>query len=271
MSSEPASPGPSPRTAAQAPPLVACGHTHPGQARGENEDAFGVWQDLRLFAVADGMGGRTGGAIAARMAVDVLEIFVRERHAHPRAPWPFPMDRGTSLGANLLRVGLQVANQKICAAVGAEAGPRRMGATFAALTVGVTQIVIAHAGDVRAYRVRGNSFRRLTRDHSLYEEMLAARPQGGTEDLPAAQHRNVVTRALGIRDSVEPTVYVNSFLPGDLYLLCSDGLWGVLPDARLAQMLTGAIQIETACHALVDAANEAGAPDNVTALLVRVG
>src|SRR5438105_489734 len=113
------------------PPYVAldaAGCTHPGRERPDNEDAFGVFTKVRLFVVADGMGGRAGGAVAARTAVDELEAFHRERQSSPRAPWPFPMDQAASLGTNILRVGLKVANQKIREAAAANPELHRMGA-----------------------------------------------------------------------------------------------------------------------------------------------
>src|SRR5207249_10861485 len=109
----------------------------------------------------------------------------------------------------------------------------RMGATVAALAIGQTQLVAAHVGDVRVYRLRGRALARLTRDHSVLEEMRAARPDLGADEIAAIAPRNVVTKATGSKDELEPTVYVNTFAPGDLYLLCSDGLWGSVDDDRI--------------------------------------
>jgi protein phosphatase len=236
--------------------------------REDNEDAFAVSTELRLFTVADGMGGRADGKIAARIAVEEVESFVR--HGNPRAPWPFPIDQTVSLGANLMRVGLKVANQKIRDA-GTGTGIRRMGATFAALTVGNTQLVIAHTGDVRVYRLRDSVLKRLTRDHSVAEEVMAARPQVNADQLSNLAQQNVVTRALGIRDEVEPTVYVNTFNTGDVYLICSDGLWSCVDDDRIRDILTSTPDLHKSGPALIDAANGAGGPDNVTVVLVRIG
>jgi protein phosphatase len=251
--------------------LEAIGYTHPGRARPENEDAFALALPERLFVVADGMGGRNAGEVAAHLAVEELLGFFRHRRAHPRAPWPFPIERRASTGANLLRVGIQVANQKIRAAAAGDPALHRMGATIAALAIGETQLVAAHVGDVRVYRIRGGVIARLTRDHSLIEEMRAARPDLGAAELAAMAPRNVVTRALGSKDEVEPTVYVNNFARGDLYLLCSDGLWGSVDDDRIAALAAGSADLEQACQSLLDAGNEAGGPDNLTAVLVRVG
>jgi protein phosphatase len=146
-----------------------------------------------------------------------------------------------------------------------------MGSTVAALAIGHTQIWTAHVGDVRVYRLRDGVLRRLTKDHSLLEEMKAARPDMTEEEIANFAHRNVVTRALGTRDEVEPTVYETAVGVGDLYLLCCDGLWSVVRDEQIEALMLATTDLEAAGQTLIDAANDAGGPDNVTALLVRVG
>lgn len=249
--------------------LVAFGFTHPGKQREENEDAFGLFSDRRLFVVADGMGGRAAGEVAARMAVDALEGFFSLQHANPRNPWPFPVDLNVSFGANLLRVGVKVANQAIRQAAAADPSYHRMAATMGALALGETQAVVAHVGDVRVYRLRQGKLVRLMRDHSVLEEMRAARPDMSDEEASSFGHRHVVTRALGSKDEVEPTVSLRSLMSGDVFLLCSDGLWSVLPESRIAEVMLATVDLEAACQHLIDEANEAGGPDNVTAVLVR--
>jgi protein phosphatase len=250
--------------------VLAAGGSDPGREREENEDAFGLFPRSRLFVVADGMGGRAGGAMAAKTAVDEVERFFREQHAAPRSPWPFPIDKGLSLGSNLLRVGMQVANQKIREVAATRPEYHRMGATVGAMAVGETQLVVAHVGDVRIYRLRTGGLTRLTRDHSVLEEVRAARPEITDEELQAIGHRNVVTRALGSRPEVEPTVSNHELARGDLYLICSDGLWGSVPDVDLANRMAATVDLDAGIQRLIDAANEAGGPDNITALLVRI-
>jgi protein phosphatase len=180
------------------------------------------------------------------------------------------MDKNASLGANLMRVGTQVANQRIREAAQANTELRRMGATMAAIAVGETQMITVHVGDVRVYRLRDHVMTRITRDHSVLEEMRAARPDMSESDLAAFAHRNVVTKALGTREEVDPTVSTHSVGRGDLYLLCSDGLWGSVTDEAIATIVGSTPELEEACQLLIDAANTAGGPDNITAVLVRV-
>jgi protein phosphatase len=252
-------------------PLAACGYSHPGRQREENEDAFGSFVDARLFVVADGMGGHNAGEVASVMAVDALETFFRSYHADPRQPWPHAVDTQLSLGANLLRVGIKVANDRIRAAAKQDRAKNRMGTTIVALAVGDAQLTVAHAGDSRCYRLRGDEITRLTRDHSIVEEMIAARPEMTEAEIAAFAHRNVVTRSLGSKEQVEPTVLVEPLHEGDMFLVCSDGLWGSVPDDKIKSIVRSTNDIEAACQLLIDAANEAGGPDNITSLLVRVG
>jgi protein phosphatase len=253
------------------PPVTAFALTHAGRARDQNEDAFACLVQDRLFVVADGMGGHSAGEVASQMAVDEIAAFFRSFHDDPRQDWPFPVDRSHSLGANLLTVGIQVANQKIRAAAEADRSRNKMACTVVAMAVGDNQLSIAHAGDARAYRLRGGEIKRLTRDHSILEEMIAARPDMKEEEIAAFSHRNVVTKAVGNKSEVEPSLYVGRFQKDDLFLLCSDGLWGSVKDQVLAEILHPVTDLEVACHLLIDAANDAGGPDNITALLVRVG
>jgi|ERR1017187_1602553 protein phosphatase len=250
--------------------LEAGGASHAGQVREANEDVFGIYLDERLFVVADGMGGRAAGEVAARIAVDALEAFCRENRISPPESWPFPMDARFSRQVNLLRVGLKVANQKIREESRKDPAWYRMGATVAALTFDEDHLVAAHAGDVRIYRIRGGVASRLTRDHSIIEEMKYAQPAISPHEIAALVNRNVITRALGSKPELEPTVYMNAYADGDLYLICSDGLWDCVPDDRITEVIVSEPDVESACYALMDAANAAGAPDNITALIVRV-
>jgi serine/threonine protein phosphatase PrpC len=250
--------------------LEAAAATHAGLVREANEDVYGIFSEERVYVVADGMGGRAAGEIAARLAVDALEEFCREHRASPPEGWPFPLDPRYSRPVNMLRVGMKVANQRIREEARKDPNWYRMGATVAALTFDEDNLVTAHAGDVRIYRIRQACISRLTRDHSLAEELRAARPGLPEEELAALGNRNVITRALGSKPELEPTVYLNAYADGDTYVMCSDGLWNCVSDERIAATVLAYADLESACHALIDEGNQAGGPDNLTALLVRV-
>ena len=253
------------------PPLSAFAITHAGRRRSQNEDAFGSFAAERLFVVADGIGGHSAGEVASHMAVEEIAAFFRSYHHDPRQAWPYPVDRQRSLGANLLMVGIKVANDKIRAAAEADRSRTKMACTVVSMAIGDTQLSLAHAGDARAYRFRDGHLKRLTTDHSILAEMIAARPEMGEAEIAGFSHRNVVTKALGSRAEIEPALTLKTFQRGDMYLLCSDGLWGSVKDAAIADMLRSTDDLEAACQLLVDAANDAGGPDNITALVVRVG
>ncbi len=250
--------------------LEAAAATDAGQVRESNEDVYGIYLDQRLFAVADGMGGKSAGEIAARIGIDTLEAFCRDNRYTTPTSWPYPADPKVSRSVNLLRVGLKVANRQVIDESRKDPSWYRMAATVAALTFDEDQLIAGHAGDVRIYRFRRGAVARLTRDHSVAEEMRAAQPNLTAEQLRALINRNVITKALGTRPELEPTVYLNSYLDGDTYLICSDGLWNCVPDDAISAIVSGEPDLEAACHSLIDAANRSGAPDNVTALLVRV-
>jgi protein phosphatase len=250
--------------------LEAGAASHAGQVREVNEDVYGIYPEERLFIVADGMGGRAAGEVAARIAVDALEAFCRDNRTSPPEHWPYPIDPRFSRQENLLRVALKVASQRIRDEAKTNPAWFRMGATLAALTFDEDQLVAAHAGDARIYRIRNGNASRLTRDHSLFEEMRSARPDISPQEIAAIANHNIITRALGSKPDVEPTVYVNAYADKDIYLLCSDGLWKCVSDEAITSIILAQPDVESACHALVEAANSAGSPDNVTALIIRV-
>jgi serine/threonine protein phosphatase PrpC len=253
------------------PALEAFAISHVGRKRSQNEDAFATFPEERLFIVADGMGGHSAGEIASHMAVDEIAEFFRSFHDDPGQIWPYPMDQQSSLGANLLVVAIKVANDKIRAAAAEDRTRTKMACTVVAMAVGDEHLYVAHAGDARAYRFRAGHLDRLTTDHSILAEMMAARPDIGDAEIAASSHRNVVTKALGNKAEVDPTLTMDHLRPGDLYLLCSDGLWESVKDAAIGEILSSTDDLEAACQLLIDAANDAGGPDNITALVVRVG
>jgi protein phosphatase len=260
------------RQAAPLPVTIeAHGATHPGQRREHNEDAHGLFDEARLYVVADGMGGHGGGDVASRITVDELARFFQAQRQDPYGrPWPFPPQRKVALGWNLLRVGIQVANQRVAAQRQTDPALARMGSTVAAVAIGESRVYVAHAGDCRVYRLRDGALARLTRDHTVREDVRVAQPDITEEEIAAIPQRDLVTRAVGVADEIDPAVATHDLARGDLFLICCDGLWGPVDEQTLADVLIGTPDLGQACAALIDLANDAGGPDNVTAVLVRV-
>jgi len=224
-----------------------------GRARRANEDSY--YARAPVFVVADGMGGAQAGEVASRLAVEVFERGLGS-------------DGGAS-GEELLAARVQEANARIHAMSQAEQERAGMGTTITAAHVGAYDVAIAHVGDSRAYRLRGDEFVRLTEDHSLVEEM---RRRGQLTAQEADEHpqRSIITRALG----PEPDVLVDTSswrgAAGDVYLLCSDGLTSMVPEGRVADIVRAASSLRDGGRALIDAANEAGGRDNITVILFRL-
>jgi serine/threonine protein phosphatase PrpC len=231
--------------------------TDTGRQRPANEDSFVA--RAPLFAVADGMGGAQAGEVASRMAVEVLHEGLGE---------------GTDgTVAERLRDQVLEANHRIHERARSDSRSAGMGTTLTAAYVDERRLVVVHVGDSRLYRLREGVLERLTRDHSLVEELVR---QGRLTPEEAEQHpqRSIITRALGPESEVAVDSEVLRVQDGDLFMVCSDGLTAMLSDERIAGILgSGEEQgsaLEVRVDALVDAANEAGGRDNITVLLFRV-
>jgi PPM family protein phosphatase len=244
--------------------------SHPGLRREANEDAYCVRPEIGLFLVADGMGGHAAGEVASRLAAEVIETFIHDtRDADVNTTWPFPYDTAISLDGNRLTAAFRLANRRISAAMQQDEKLRGMATTVAALLINKGQPVVAHVGDSRVYLWRGGTLQQVTQDHSWVNEQVRA---GVLTDTDARRHpwRHVVTRALSGGDDPDIEVTGIDLETGDRLLVCSDGLSGVLPEERLAEILGRPARLEETCQALVDAANDAGGPDNITVALLQV-
>jgi serine/threonine protein phosphatase PrpC len=242
--------------------LDAYALTVPGR-RDNNEDAICVRPDLGLFVVADGMGGYEGGEVASALAVEAICELVRRTSSDADVTWPYTIDPARAIDENEIIVATRLANERISAQ---RTGVlEQMGSTVAVLRIADDRAVIGHVGDSRVYRLRDGVLAQLTIDHSLLAQLIASgTPPADIEHFP---WRHVVTRALGTPTG-EPEVSASRALPGDVYLLCSDGLSEPLPEARIAELMQ--LPAERACKALVDAAFAAGSRDNISAIVVRV-
>jgi protein phosphatase len=242
--------------------------TDVGMKRNHNEDYFSLIEDEQLFLVADGMGGHASGEVASKMAAEVLqEFYVRTKDDD--ATWPYKMDRQLSYVENRLVVGIKMANQRIFHAACRDIKFKGMGTTIVSGQVVGDKFYIAHVGDSRCYRIRGASIQQMTRDHSLLEDYKDAKPNMSEEEQRKFPHKNVITRALGMRETVQVDIRSHQIKSGDVYILCSDGLSGMVIDTQICQIATNAKSLERAVAELVDAANRNGGTDNVTTLLLQ--
>lgn len=233
--------------------------------RPHNEDAVCVRPDLGLFVVADGMGGYEGGEIASQVAVGAIEELVARTAGDADVTWPYRADPRLDPVASELAVATRLAAARIA---DAKVGPlAQMGSTVVAIRIDPRRrlMVTGHVGDSRAYRLRAGRLERLTVDHSLWEQLVAAGAEPA--DREAFPYRHVITRALGTPHA-EPELRVDAVAPGDAFLLCSDGLSEVVAEAAIAAAL--ARPAAEACRALVDAAYQGGSKDNISAVVVRV-
>ncbi|MGA7521956.1 MAG: Stp1/IreP family PP2C-type Ser/Thr phosphatase [Acidobacteriaceae bacterium] len=239
----------------------AVARTSTGRVRTGNEDSFGSLPGHGIYVVCDGMGGAAGGEIASRLAVDtVLHRIVPENGAGGSA-----RDRMHAAIAEANRAVLERADQ--------EPGLYGMGTTLVALMVGEQlepgKALIAHAGDSRCYLFRHGQLSLCTHDHSLVDEQIRL----GTmtrEEAERSPFRSVITRAIGTQETVSEEFLEMDTEPGDLFLLCTDGLTREVPEDEIARVLGIGNDLQHAAERLVEEANEAGGRDNITCLLVHV-
>jgi serine/threonine protein phosphatase PrpC len=247
------------------PRVEAFGLSDPGLVRDTNEDCYAVVPTLGYFAVADGVGGHAAGEVASRMAIDTVRSLLED----PRACWP--AGPGAAAAAvDRLAGGVAYANARVYDAASGEKGRQGMGTTFTGLLLLDGRVALAHVGDSRAYLLRGRRLAQLTDDHTL----VAAYIQAGIltrEEAATSPIRNIISRAVGPADVVEVDKRLLAVESGDTLLLCSDGLHGVVEDEAIAAVLLQERDITRAAAQLIDRANDAGGPDNVTVVLVRVG
>jgi serine/threonine protein phosphatase PrpC len=245
--------------------------TDPGLRRSSNEDSFCTRPELGLFVVADGMGGHAAGEVASRVAVDTIERFIAETAGADRnRTWPFPFEPAVSLEGNRLKAAFRLANRQIASSMADVSDLRGMATTASAVLAGANSACVAHVGDSRVYALRDRTLRQITDDHSWVEEQVRA---GTMTSAAARQHpwRNVVTRALSGGSDPEIDTFELAPSTGDRFLLCSDGLSGVVPQETIEALLADrASGLEAICDRLIAAANEAGGPDNITVLMLEV-
>lgn len=246
------------------------GLTHTGLVREHNEDVIGFDETLGVAVVADGMGGYNAGEVASAIAVEVLLNHVREHLAGTDALDP-DIESGLAAQSILLRDAITRGNAQIHHTATTEAACAGMGTTVVACLFLADRVAVAHVGDSRLYRFRAGVLEQVTTDHSLLAE-LVARGFYTAEEARKSQNRNLVTRALGVEKTVEVTICEEPLVPGDIYLLCSDGLSDMVEDADIGLTISNfGANLHATAEQLVQLANENGGRDNISALLVRTG
>ena len=250
--------------------IEAYGLTDVGRRRKLNEDSFLIDKDMNLFAVCDGMGGHNAGEVASQMAIEALASFIRKSAGDDEEmTWPYGFEESLSLEANRLKNAIHVANGSVFRAADNRADLSGMGTTLVAALISGSRLVLGSAGDSRCYLLRDGELRQLTRDDSW---VSAAWAEGilSADEIERHPFRNVITKAVGAKDSLEVDIHEHILQPGDLALICSDGLHGMIHDQDILGLLTPPPgPLDEAAKGLIDAANEAGGRDNVSVVLLR--
>jgi serine/threonine protein phosphatase PrpC len=251
-------------------PVHAYGLTDVGRKRQGNEDSFAVDAAHGVFIVADGMGGHNAGEVASARAIEVVQAYLLEHFEVMQNLAENPNPQNSQIAQGLIEQAVQAACADIYKTAQADATKRGMGTTFAGLFVAGDKAIIGHVGDSRVYQYRQGQAYRLTEDHTLISAQLKA----GTITKSEAQkspYRNVITRAVGIQESVQVDTLVLDIMPGDLFMLCSDGLHGYITGDDEATTLLGAAAWDQLPKKLIDLANNRGGKDNITVIVVGVG
>ncbi len=249
--------------------VLACGETNVGMKRSHNEDKFVVIDEDNLYVVADGMGGHASGEVASQMCIDTLREFFRATSADPEATWPYKMDKSLNYEENRLVTSIKLANLRIFEAAQRDPKLRGMGTTVVACLVVEEGVLIAHVGDSRVYRWRDEKLVQLTEDHSLLNDYIKMK-RLSEDEIAKFPHKNVIVRALGMKEAVKVDIQLDRPEPGDVYLLCSDGLAGPASDAEIEEVLRATPDLKNCASQLIQKANDNGGPDNITAVLAKV-
>ena len=249
--------------------VLAAGNTDVGRKRTHNEDYFALVENEHLYLVADGMGGHSSGEVASQMAINTMSEFFQATSADPEATWPYKMDKTRGYEENRLVTGIKLANRRIYEAAQREQRLHGMGTTIVALLCVHDQCLIGHVGDSRVYRLRGNSIEQLTEDHSLLNDYIKMK-RLSPEEIASFPHKNVIVRALGMKESVKVDCFLDKPEVGDIYVLCTDGLSGPVSDEEIRELMAGSPDLTSGTKALVERANRNGGPDNITVVLARV-
>jgi serine/threonine protein phosphatase PrpC len=245
------------------------GDTNVGMKRAHNEDSLYLPESERLAIVADGMGGHASGEVASKLAVETIAGFFKTTQDEQQLTWPFKMDRGHRYDINRLVTAIKLANLKIHEQAQRDPNCHGMGTTVLSTLFLDDALIVGHVGDSRLYRQRESAFEQLTEDHSLLNDYIKMKHLS-PDEIAAFPHKNVIVRALGMRDTVQVDIHVDSPRMGDVYVLCSDGLSGMVADEQIAEICRADKDLDAICEELISVANKNGGLDNVTVVAARI-
>jgi protein phosphatase len=248
--------------------LEAHGLSDPGPVRKSNEDSFISDPALRLFVVADGMGGHSAGEVASGLAVETIAGFIRRTEADEEFSWPYGIESGLSFSANRLRTAVHLANRRVFRAAERYDEYTGMGTTVVGALIAGARLAVANAGDSRLYVFGKGRLTQLTRDDTWAATVLASQRDPNAA-APSESMRRVLTNVLGAREEADVRLTEHDLEAGDMILLCSDGLHGVLDDSALTDALSAGGAPSAIVPQLIQAALARGARDNITAVLAR--
>jgi PPM family protein phosphatase len=248
--------------------VVAAGLTDVGRKRDHNEDSFLIDEDLKLYVVADGMGGHAGGGTASRIAVETIDTELRQ----VRSSQGSVLDERTPLQDSPVPEAIRAAVERACMAIYSKAQEddrlKGMGTTVISLLMKDEQAFFAHVGDSRAYLVRGDLIQQISEDHSLVNEQIKA-GMITPEEAKHSKYKNIITRSVGFEEEVQVDVMGLLSEPGDVFILCSDGLANMMEDTEILEVVRH-VPLTDVPKTLVDLANERGGDDNITVVVVQV-
>nr|HID57746.1 Stp1/IreP family PP2C-type Ser/Thr phosphatase [Desulfobacterales bacterium] len=241
-----------------------------GMVRPGNEDNFKIDDQIGLYIVSDGMGGHLAGEVASQIVVDSIHGYIKKYKAeglHESLLYA-PYDDELSEEANVVQSSINLANRMVLDISRKDKDKRKMGATVAILFFGEGRTVVANVGDSRIYLIRQNTINTVTRDHTLasdqaYEHIIEP------NEVESSPYKHILTRVIGVDEEVKPDIFELEIVPGDRFLLCSDGLTNMVADDEIMEVITAHKRPEKICQVLVDMANQKGGEDNITVALVH--
>lgn len=245
------------------------GITDVGLQREKNEDHFALFEDEGIFILADGMGGHNSGQVASRLAVQNVTTFLRETRHQPGAQWPYPSRADRDFFENSVDVAIKYANERIFIESMKKSEYEGMGTTLLVALDGGENIVLGHVGDSRIYRFAAGKLEQVTEDHSLLNHMIKTK-QLDPSKARDFKNKNIIVRAIGLKDYVEVDVITLPKRDADTYLMCSDGLSDLVEDWIVAEVLAGDEPLHEKAQTLVRLANQSGGKDNITVILFKV-